>query len=566
MVWRKYPTFLAASVLLYTLLILGQSPFLPTWFSTYGLAALAAPADIPDPTADRVLGQLDFVSTTSDLTASTLNSPSGVAIAPDDRLFVVDYGHNRVVSWPSASAFAIGAAADLVLGQPDFTSMTGATSKVNLSAPESVAVDSAGNVWVADSYNMRVLRFSPPLSNGMAADLVIGQANFAGNEPNQGLSVPNGAGFWFPRGLDFDSQGRLYVADLYNNRVLRFAPPFSNGMSANLVIGQANFVSGQPDRDGLGAKINGLRTPAAVLLDSSDNLYVADRENNRILQFNTPLTNGMNASKVFGQPNFTSEAPWIENCIDNPENTAIPVITANSLSEPLDLAFNAVGDLVVSDLCYHRVLIYTNPAGSDTTADYVYGQADFTSGERNRGNSVPSEETLSHPLGLAISNTGALYVADFENHRVLAYDVAMVPPTATPTGLPTATSIATATPTGLPTATPTVSVTPITPAGGDSYENDDVCAQAKAIPSDGIAQMRTFHVAGDADWIRFDAVQDGRYLIEVQIPDGSPADSALEIYPSCGGALSDSQDHTFSAGCAPGNRGTDQRCAFLKAF
>lgn len=559
MAWSKYSTFLAASALVCTVLILGQSPFLPTW-----ITALAAPAAIPDPTADRVLGQLDFMSNTSDLTASTLNSPSGVAIGPDDRLFVVDYGYNRVLSWPSAGAFAIGAAADLVLGQPNFTSMTGVTSEVNLSAPESVAVDSAGNVWVVDSYNMRVLRFSPPLSNGMAANLVIGQADFAGNQPNQGLSVPNGAGFWFPRGLDFDSQGRLYVADLYNNRVLRFAPPFSNGMTANLVIGQANFVSGQPDRDALGAKINGLRTPSAVVLDSNDNLYVADRENNRVLRFNAPLTSGMNASKVFGQPNFTSEPPWIENCIDNPENTAPALITASSLSEPLDLALNAVGDLVVSDLCYHRVLIYVDPAGGDTTADYVYGQADFTSSERNRGNSAPSEETLSHPLGLAVSNTGAIYVADFENHRVLAYDVAALPPTATPTATPPTPS--TATPTTQPAVTPTTTVTPITPAGGDSYENDDVCAQAKAIPADGTAQTRTFHVAGDADWIRFDAVQDGRYLIEVQIPAGSPADSALEIYPSCGGALSDSQDHSFSPGVRLEIAAPTTGTFFLKLF
>ncbi|MBX3011013.1 MAG: NHL repeat-containing protein [Caldilineaceae bacterium] len=556
----KFVAF-AAAIIISTVLFLAPIPafpitFFPSWDVVPPFVALAAPAAPPDAVADRVLGQTGFTSNGSGLTASTMNGPAGVALAPNDRLFVVDYGQNRVLSWPSAAAFTNGAAADLVLGQPDFTSMTGATSATNLSAPESVVVDSAGNVWVADSYNMRIVRFSPPFSNGMAANLVLGQSNFTDSDLNRGLATPDGIGLFFPRGLAFDSQGRLYVADMYNNRVLRFAPPFTNGQSADLVIGQANFVSGEPNRDGMGAKANGLRAPAAVLLDSNDHLYVADRDNNRVLRFDAPLSTGKTASAVFGQASFTAEPPWTENCQDNPENNAVPAIRADTLSEPLDLALNSAGELFVSDICYHRILVYQNPISGDQVADFVYGQANFTSGLRNRGSASPTANTLANPLGLAVSSSGMLYVADFENHRVLAYDMPAILPTATPTATPTtppaatASPTATATPTTLPTATPTTTptATSVTPATGDSYESDNLCTQAKSIATGGEIQARTFHVAGDTDWVRFDAVKDAHYLIEVTVSADSVADSVLELYPSCDGPLSDAQDHTFSPG------------------
>lgn len=513
--------------------------------------SLSAPVTthgIPDTTADRVLGQVNFTANTAGLSASTFNGPSGLALAPDNRLFVVDYSQHRVLSWPDATAFQTGEAADLVLGQPDFESMAGATSASALNAPESVIVDADGNVWVADSYNMRIVRFSPPFQNGMNADLVLGQANFSGNQVNRGQSTPSNNGLWFPRGLAFDQQGRLYVADMYNHRVLRFDPPFVNGKGAALVIGQANFTSGTANRDGLGAKATGLWSPAAVAIDGNGNLYVADRDNNRVLRFDAPLTNGKAATAVFGQPDFTSESALIENCVDNPYNeTATPVIQADTLSEPLDLAFNVVGDLLVSDICFHRILLYQDPLGSDTTADVIYGQADATSGDRNAGNSQPTANTLANPLGLAVDSNATMYVADFENHRVLAYDLAVEP---TPTAItsPTATSTNLAPATATPTTTPTPTATLASPSTGDAYESDDSCPQAKPITNDGIVQLHTVHVAGDTDWVMVDAQKDGRYLIEVQIPDGSPADSTLEIYTTCGGALSDQQDYAFTPG------------------
>jgi hypothetical protein len=82
----------------------------------------------------------------------------------------------------------------------------------------------------------------------------------------------------------------------------------------------------------------------------------------------------------------------------------------------------------------------------------------------------------------------------------------------------------------------------------DVYEPDDLCTQARAITTDGIVQVHTFHDYADADWVAFDAISGTTYLIEAQIPPGSPADVVLELYDQCDALPRDSQDPAFSPG------------------
>src|SRR5262245_14631924 len=89
------------------------------------LAAQATSVGLPDATADRVLGQGGFNTNSPGTTATTMNGPAGIAIAPPGapnagRLFVVEYFNHRVLSWPNAASFVTGHAADLVIGQPNF--------------------------------------------------------------------------------------------------------------------------------------------------------------------------------------------------------------------------------------------------------------------------------------------------------------------------------------------------------------------------------------------------------------------------------------------------------------
>ncbi len=514
---------------------------------------------IPDGDGDRVLGQTDFTTGSAGLSATKMTSPAGLAVDQAGRLWVADLENNRVVSWPSVRDFSSGAAADMVLGQTDLNSNTKSATDATLNAPQSVTVAPDGALWVADSAHHRVLRFTPPFSTGKRADRVLGQPNFTSGLANAGQSSAGANTLFAPRGLDFDSQGQLYVADMLNHRVLRFTPPFTNSMSAGLVIGQADFTHNMANRDGGETKRNSLWSPAAVALDSSDSLYVADRDNNRVLRFDPSLENGIDAAIVLGKPDFTTAPAKYADCQDNLSSGGTLVLDASSLAEPLDLAFNLVGDLIVSDLCFHRVLIYEDPCSCDPIADYVYGQPDFTSGAANR-NGQTAANSLKHPAGLLVDGAASLYVADQANNRVLAFDVGVGPPTATPTPTvtPTATDPATATATSdgatataTPTATatadgPTATATQLPSGVGDGYEGDNTCAVARGIPTNATAQEHTFHTAADQDWVRFSASAGTSYRIEVNVPTGSSADVDLELYRNCEQLPDPPQNPSFS--------------------
>jgi secreted PhoX family phosphatase len=129
-------------------------------------------------------------------------------------------------------------AASLVIGQADLVSSGAATTATGLGFPTGVTFDSAGNLWVGDTGNNRVLQFKPAFANGMTAGLVLGQASFTTN-----AAATTQSGLSGPFGIAFDSSGNLGVADSGNNRTLGFQPPFSNNQNASLVLGQANFTT-----------------------------------------------------------------------------------------------------------------------------------------------------------------------------------------------------------------------------------------------------------------------------------------------------------------------------------
>ena len=108
----------------------------------------------------------------------------------------------------------------------------------SLSIPFSAAFDKAGNLWLSDSGNLRVLEFSAPSSNGQAASLVLGYPDFTATVNNNLQSSMS-----TPLGLAFDDAGNLFVADSGGSRVLMFIPPFSDGMNATGVIGQPNLTT-----------------------------------------------------------------------------------------------------------------------------------------------------------------------------------------------------------------------------------------------------------------------------------------------------------------------------------
>ncbi|MCL4832283.1 MAG: fibronectin type III domain-containing protein [Caldilineaceae bacterium] len=123
--------------------------------------------------------------------------------------------------------------------------------------------------------------------------------------------------------------------------------------------------------------------------------------------------------------------------------------------------------------------------------------------------------------------------------------------TATPTRTPTTANTSTPTPTRTPTtantSTPTRTSTPTTvPTGGDSFEIDDTCAQAKGISIDGGGQSHNFHVGTDVDWVKFTAQANKTYIIQVENV-GSKADAVIFLHDTCASDPATSGNNAFGS-------------------
>ena len=208
------------------------------------------PGSPGDVTADLVLGQLNF-TTQDSLHASSqiyFENPQGVAIdrsTPKGRVYVVIPGEDRVLGWDDASALTNGAPAVLVIGQSNFTAtgFSGSFDAAHLNEPEAVAVDSKGNLYVSDFGSSRVLEFKTPFAAGCttaspcvgeSASLVFGQGSSGTNFTQVGCNTagtdgnPSAVSLCSQAGLALDSSDNLYVADRDNFRVLQYEQPLAS--------------------------------------------------------------------------------------------------------------------------------------------------------------------------------------------------------------------------------------------------------------------------------------------------------------------------------------------------
>jgi hypothetical protein len=207
-------------------------------------------------------------------------------------------------------------------------------------------------------------------SNGQYASLVLGQSppSFT---TNTHATTQNGMNY--PYGVAFDSHGNLWVADYASSRVLEFTPPFTNGMSAALELGQAQGTC--PSTGGPGTCFttstgattqNGMNVPEGVGVDSHGNLWVADYGNNRVLEFTCTATsscvNGNNAALVLGQADFTHGGF---------------ATTQNGMYYPRGVGFDSHGNLWVADFWNSRVLeFWVNGVGADSSTVTLSGSGE----------------------------------------------------------------------------------------------------------------------------------------------------------------------------------------------
>ena len=364
----------------------------------------AAPGDT---VADRVFGQPDFdtrTCNTGGVSANSLCDPYGAAVDGAGNLYVADRGNARVLEYESPTT--TDTAADRVLGQPDFTTASttgcnpGGISAGSLCGPKGVAVDGAGNLYVADRH--RVLEYDSPLTTDLVADRVFGQGgSFTSNTCNKGGT--SAGSLCGPYGVAIDGAGNLYVADTNNHRVLEYDSPLTTDTVADRVFGQdGSFTSNACDLGHLSSDppAGSLCYPRGVAVDGAGNLYVADRWNSRVAEYDSPLTTDTLEDRLFGQ-----------------------------LRNPKWVAVDGAGNLYVAD--WHRALEYDSPLTTDTVADRVFGQGGSFYTDACNKDGLSGAERLCGVQGVAVDSAGNLYLVDGDaqvnNNRALEYDNPLAP-------------------------------------------------------------------------------------------------------------------------------------------
>jgi len=349
-----------------------------------------------------------------------------------------------------------GGRADIVVGQTDFNGTGYASTQTGLRTPTAVATDGV-HLAIADTDNNRVLLWNHiPTSNGQGADVVLGQPDFTTVTPNTGTPnsvIPAANTLRGPEGVWIQGN-QLFVADSGNNRILFWNNwPTANAQPANLVLGQPDFTTqtqGDLTKGIPPATAQNMIDPTSVTSDGT-RLFVSDLGQSRVLIWNLIPTQNQQAADVeIGQVDmtgniadnaFTTNASGVEspvmctvsNGVDTNSNPTYPTLCAVTLSLPR-YALSDGQRLFVADGGNDRVLIYEPiPTTNAAAANLVLGQTDFITDRTTDNTSdtinaarIASTDSIRTPAGLAWDGTN-LFVAEAFSRRVLVFTTAPSP-------------------------------------------------------------------------------------------------------------------------------------------
>lgn len=312
-------------------------------------------------------------STTGSITnpdsSVTLNfsAPDDVAVDAAGNVYVADYGNNmiRKISPDGVVTTLAGS------GNIGAVNATGALASFN--GPSGLAVDAAGNVYVADSGNDVIRKITP----GGVVTILAGTVAVV-DTSNAITAEPSFSG---PSGVAVDASGNVYVADAGNNKVRKVSP------SGTISTFAGSGVAGADDGKDTSATFN---NPTGVAVDASGNVYVADLLNNLIRK----ISPGQVVSTLAGSGNI--------GATDGTGASA-------SFYFPNSVAADAAGNIYVTDDINNLIRKIT-PDGVVTTL--------AGSGLRGSANGTGTAASFNDPAGIAVDASGNVFVADAGNNMI----------------------------------------------------------------------------------------------------------------------------------------------------
>ena len=203
-------------------------------------------------------------------TVATLNNPVGLALDGAGNLYIADSGNNAIRMVYATTHFITTVAGEG--GIQGSSGNNGPATSALLNNPNSIAFDPAGNLYIADTGNSVIRKVTP----GGTISIFAGNGTFSFSGDN---GPANTAALNYPWGVAASPTGYVYIADLYNNRIRQVSP------SGIITTFAGNGNSGYQGDSGL-ATLARLTTPADVAVDAGGNIYIADSGNNVIRKVN----------------------------------------------------------------------------------------------------------------------------------------------------------------------------------------------------------------------------------------------------------------------------------------
>lgn len=292
------------------------------------------------------------------------NIPFDIAVDSNGNIFVADSGNHLI-----RKIAPNGDVTNLAGSTTGFNDGNGATAQFN--NPRGVTVDNQNNIYVVDSGNNSIRKISP---TGLVTTFA-GKTGTAGNVDTES----GNAKFNSPESLTIDTQGNVFVADRGNHSIRKITP---TGVVTTFAGGGSGFA------DGTGSEAK-FSNPYSLDIDESNNIYVADLSNQRIRK----ITPDAIVTTVAGVGAI--------GYLDGEANAA-------KFNYPIDLAVDELGNIFVSDILNHKIRRVSPEGIVSTIAGTSLGFID----------GLGSEAKFRNLAGLETGKDGVLYITDRGNHKI----------------------------------------------------------------------------------------------------------------------------------------------------
>jgi trimeric autotransporter adhesin len=310
-------------------------------------------------------------------TSAELYWPEGVALDSAGNLFIADSGNSCIRKVSTSGIISTVAGTGSSIG---YSGDGGQATSAQFNYPYGVNVDSAGNLFIVDTWNNRIRKVS---TSGIITT-VAGNGSFGyGGDGGPATSAQINSSY----GVAVDSAGNLFIADTYNERIRKVS---TSGIIATVAGNGSLGYSG----DGGQAAAAELDNPYGVAVDSAGNLFIADTYNHRIRKVSASgiiATVAGNGSSGYGGDNGSA--------------------TSAQLNYPSSVTIDSAGSLFIADSNNHRIR-KVSTSGIITT---VAGNG--SSGYSGDSGSATSAQ-LNYPYGVVVDFAGNLFISDGDNHRI----------------------------------------------------------------------------------------------------------------------------------------------------